>query len=551
MLRHVTAPRRRSWVLALALLLPLSQSVLLAQGAPAVSRAVTYGRITTTSGDPVVGAVVRTSRDESACGGAGQRSGRRGIVGSANLPTRSGGTGEYRLEVISLILGSGCVVLYIDPPAGHGWDVAVLGLPNVRFVVQGPTDSIRADITLPPLTPAEPPPGALGFRAVSAGATHTCAIAVDDGAWCWGANDEGQLGAATTARCRSAERTIACSREPVAVAGGLRVAQLSAGDRSTCAVASDGRLFCWGAYRHAPSGVRSRSGRPSPALVRTALRFREVHVGSSLTCGLTVERQAACWGTGALWTAEPTLLAGGHRFERLAVGATHACASNRDGTYCWGEGTNGVFGDGTPGAVASRAPVRVAPPNERRTRGPWWHVALAAGANWTCALDGFAAEQTLPPDDTDSGTVYCWGGDAAGRVVGHAGFSSVAPATCGSGASTVPCALVPRSAFQGFSVKLEAGEQHVCVILSGSQHGHCWGNDGGAIAGAGRPVHWASGWGGRLEGGLPLSAIAVGRAHGCGLTGESIYCWGENGLGQLGDRTSSTRWRPVRVAGSR
>ena len=78
--------------------------------------------------------------------------------------------------------------------------------------------------------------GGLKFIALQAGGSHTCGIAADSSAYCWGANDKGQLGDSTTT-----DRTT-----PAAVTGGLKFTRLSAGRQHTCGVATDDRAYCWG-----------------------------------------------------------------------------------------------------------------------------------------------------------------------------------------------------------------------------------------------------------------------------------------------------------------
>ena len=49
---------------------------------------------------------------------------------------------------------------------------------------------------------------------------------------------------------------------------------------------------------------------------------------------------------------------------------------------------------------------------------------------------------------------------------------------------------------------------------------------------------------------LTFAHVSAGGAHTCGVTTEGVaYCWGWNGFGQLGDGTTTTRTKPVAVAG--
>ncbi|MCH7735707.1 MAG: M20/M25/M40 family metallo-hydrolase [Chloroflexi bacterium] len=72
--------------------------------------------------------------------------------------------------------------------------------------------------------------GVLVYTTVSAGSVHTCGLLADETAWCWGANNSGQLGVAAGS-----------APEPTALAvtGGLTFTQISAGDGSNKAVLAD------------------------------------------------------------------------------------------------------------------------------------------------------------------------------------------------------------------------------------------------------------------------------------------------------------------------
>jgi hypothetical protein len=92
-----------------------------------------------------------------------------------------------------------------------------------------------------------PVQGALAFRRVAVGQSHSCGLATDSTAWCWGRNREGQLGAADSA----------ASIAPRPVAGGLHFASLTLGYTQSCGLTAAGTAYCWGAGRPAmPSTIQ-------------------------------------------------------------------------------------------------------------------------------------------------------------------------------------------------------------------------------------------------------------------------------------------------------
>ncbi|MFL2966544.1 MAG: hypothetical protein ACJZ5D_02480 [Candidatus Thalassarchaeaceae archaeon] len=82
---------------------------------------------------------------------------------------------------------------------------------------------------------------------IDAGTDHTCAILDDSSAVCWGLNEQGQLGDGTTTN----------STTPVSVSmpSGLGVAEISAGGKHTCAVATNASVYCWGYHGDGSLGI--------------------------------------------------------------------------------------------------------------------------------------------------------------------------------------------------------------------------------------------------------------------------------------------------------
>ena len=270
------------------------------------------------------------------------------------------------------------------------------------------------------LTPAKVM-GGHSFRQISAGTYHTCGVTMDDRAYCWGGGDA-VLG----------DGTASGSSRPVAVAGGLRFRQVSAGNEHTCGVTTNDRAYCWGSNSFGQLGNSAQStdleAELAPVPVMGTLRFRGVSTGHYHSCGVTTTSQAYCWG-GDQWgqigdgagsgscqvsigtqscRKKPTLVVGGYQWRQVDAGGgpgpgegqtgpTHAgrtCGVTNDGrAFCWGDGTDGLLGDGT--FALRSAPARVA--------GSQVFRSISTGDWHTCAV-------------TTENRAYCWGVNHFGQL---------------------------------------------------------------------------------------------------------------------------------------
>lgn len=311
-------------------------------------------------------------------------------------------------------------------------------------------------------------------------------------------------------------------------------ADVSVGQNTSCAINRGGDAFCWGDNFQGRLGTGGRADAvPGPAPVRSAgVLFRHVSVGGNHQCALAVDGRAFCWGAnnrGQLGTAAggataPTPVAGGLAFSTITAGFDHTCALTADGTaYCWGDNASGQLGAGSF-AVCMRndadcrsvVPVRVA--------GALRFQQLSAGWSHTCGI-------------TENGLAYCWGDNRDGEL----GDPSV-PVHCNSACRRdKPTAVGGGLRFTSIS----AGGLHSCGIASGGS-AFCWGldTDDRAIGAAALGNASYSGYNGtpggsrmpvRVEGGLLFRELSAGAGVTCGLTGDGMaYCWGDNNFGQLG-----------------
>lgn len=238
-----------------------------------------------------------------------------------------------------------------------------------------------------------------GARAISAGDSHSCAIAADDGtAWCWGWNEFGMLGNGTVEDSLVPTRVLRLGRD---------VRAISAGGRHSCALNRLGRVFCWGANWTGQLGDGTTEQRLT-AVPATGLGWqnRAVSAGGRHSCALNRNGRAFCWGENnraQLGTGNfddsltPTLVGTVRRDMRdIRAGGMHSCAVTRIGqAICWGDNRHGQIGDNSD-------TTRVYPVRARtRTNRPL--QALAVGWASNCAI-------------TATGMVRCWGWNEYGGL---------------------------------------------------------------------------------------------------------------------------------------
>lgn len=162
--------------------------------------------------------------------------------------------------------------------------------------------------------------------------------------------------------------TSPCSRIPVAVAGGLTFAQVSAGWDVTCAVTTTGLAHCWGYNGAGALGNGSMTNTPTPTRVSGGLTFAMVSPGHGEfhSCGVTTGGAAYCWGdndtgelgNGTTTSTTPVSVAGGLTVAQVSAGYRHTCGVTTDGAgYCWGDNYWGALGIGNHTDALSPTPV--------------------------------------------------------------------------------------------------------------------------------------------------------------------------------------------------
>ena len=328
--------------------------------------------------------------------------------------------------------------------------------------------------------------------------------------WGWGSNNHGQLGDGTTTD----------SHTPVKVNGMSWVTAAACGGDHTVVLKSDGTVWAWGWNYYGQLGDGTKIDRNTPVRVSGLSGVIAVACGSNHTVALKSDGTVYGWGyngNGQLgdgsttWRSTPVQVGGLSGVIAVACGGNHTVALKSDGTvYAWGYNGNGQLGDGS--TTGRKAPVQVS--------GLSGVTAIAGGYNHTVALKS-------------NGTVYAWGYNQDGEL-GNGSVSEMHTPTEVSGLSGV--------------VAISGGHLHTAALKSdGTVWG--WGYNGYGQVGDGSygnnkttPVQ-ASGLSG-------VTAIASGGHHTAALDSNgSVYVWGYNAHGEVGDGTTTYRYTPVKVAG--
>jgi hypothetical protein len=193
------------------------------------------------------------------------------------MPTRRGNIGSIR-RLSGLVAG---LALCLTGLAGCGGSTCIEGVPC------GPVPRYDENRPAPVVT-------AQRFASIGLGNWHSCMLDTTGEAWCWGSNEYGQLGAASTALCM--DGNVACSSQPLGVGGGRAYAGVVASMNHTCALTSDGQAWCWGLGRGGQLGDSLSADSRLPVAVAGNHRF--VQLATSLwqgvTCGLKDDGSLWC-----------------------------------------------------------------------------------------------------------------------------------------------------------------------------------------------------------------------------------------------------------------
>lgn len=341
---------------------------------------------------------------------------------------------------------------------------------------------------------------------IAAGVHHTLALKADGTVWAWGRNDMGQLG----------NHSNTMSLVPVQPLGLPPTSKVAVGHYHSLALAADGSVWQWGGTQNVPS---------VPSAVALSGRFVHIAEGDFFSVALRDDGTVWAWGATSNNNGVPAQVIGLANISAISAGTNHALALKGDATVqMWSPG-----GD----------PVTIADPTGSGT---------LTGVQWIRAIDGQSLALAV---NGGQGTLYTWG-----NGLGQFGLASLNPVAA--------TALQPYAAVSpdSYAIALGRGAPLVNLPTVGAFLLAIDGANGNAVKGLGVNLDGVLGIGSTadattatpLPGLLDVRQVDATRVslatYAVARKGDgTVWAWGNNATGQLGDGTTTNRLVPVQVQG--
>lgn len=361
---------------------------------------------------------------------------------------------------------------------------------------------------------------------------HTVYVKPDGSVLAWGKNSVGQLGDGTT--------TQSSTPVHVSTASGLpSIRSVAVGDNHTVALGTDGSVWAWGDNTNGQLGNGTSTTDPNPTPIQiipppppqdpSGVTVKAVAAGGNHTIALKSDGTVWAWGDNTYGqlgdgttnqSTTPVQAKSLSNVVAIAAGHDHTVALKSDNTaWAWGYNKKGQLGDGTTNN--NKSPVQVS-----SLTGV---LAIAAGFDHTIAV-------------RNDNTVWDWGNNSDGQLGNGTKTNSSSPVQ----ASNLSTAIAVAA---GFDSSVPSHEHSVALKDDGTVW--TWGSNSNGQLGNGNttlsniPVAIV---------GLPgitlpsMIAIAAGYDYTVALGNDNtVWTWGSNSNGQLGNGTTDEEHNPIQV----
>jgi alpha-tubulin suppressor-like RCC1 family protein len=331
--------------------------------------------------------------------------------------------------------------------------------------------------------------------------------------WNWGRNYQGGLGDNTTTNRSSPVQTVGAATNWRYITSGMY---------HTIGIKSDSSMWVWGFNNFGQLGTQNIVNYSSPVTTNpSGTVYYQPAAGYYHSAVIKTDGTLWMWGynfDGELGTNDRTnrssmiqTVSGGNSWKDVHCGLYHTISVKTDGSlWLWGLNTDGQLGDNSSSNKSS--------PVQTISAGTTW-VDSGSGSFHSCAIK-------------NDGSLWLWGNNTYGQLGDNTVTKKSSPV------QTVSAGTLWK--------QVSCGYWHTAAVkLDGSLW--LWGRNNQGQLGDNTTTNRSSPVQ-TISGGTNWKSVACGALHTIAIkTDGSLWCWGWNDFGQLGDNTITKKSSPVQT----
>jgi alpha-tubulin suppressor-like RCC1 family protein len=283
-----------------------------------------------------------------------------------------------------------------------------------------------------------------------------------------------------------------------------------------------GNLWLWGYNLYAQLADNTTNGKSSPVQsVSGGINWRQVAGGYFSSYGIKTDGTLWCWGDGAHGKIGDNTTASksspvqtvmvGTSWVQVSSNGQHAGAIRSDGTlWMWGYNNNGQLGDNT--VVNKSSPVQT----------------ITYSSDWKQVACGYWHTAAIKTD----GSLWCWGHNAYGNLGDNTIVKKSSPVQTVAGSTN--WLSIASNFYSNFAIKTDG----TLWVWGYGYNGQLGVNSTVNISSPVQTVTGGTNW---------KQASAFAYNAGAVKTDGTLWMWGTNSSGELGDNTIIHRSSPVQT----